>query len=155
MPPEDALIQAVADALIRFDASLPAQTVMHLYPRFPALTVILLARVRGAQQPLLDIFQGTRHRDLWLAAGNLLVANPPPGFVRALLQYFFVSFVFRVVEPAGKAVDDGVSGGCAGDMYMMTDERFRDWPRMPICGERGQRARRIGFDMSSRELGIA
>src|SRR5580658_10376751 len=42
--PEAAALEAVADALIRLEAKLPADVVMHLYPRFPAQTIILLSR---------------------------------------------------------------------------------------------------------------
>src|SRR5580658_4420966 len=40
IPPEAAVMEAVADALIRLEAKLPADVVMHLYPRFPAQTII-------------------------------------------------------------------------------------------------------------------
>src|ERR1700734_2457763 len=41
VPPEDAAIEAVADALIQLGAKAPSSAVMHLYPRFPAVTMIL------------------------------------------------------------------------------------------------------------------
>ncbi len=126
--PEAAVMEVVADALIRLEAKLPADVVMHLYPRFPAQTIILLSRASDNAGPLMEIFQKTKSRDLWLAAGNLLAAHPPPGFVRTLLGRAVTTLSFRVVwtEPEQGG---GVGGGCAGDSVMIPDENFRDWPK--------------------------
>ncbi len=40
-------IEAVADALIRLEAKLPADVVVHLYPRFPAQTISFTANMPG------------------------------------------------------------------------------------------------------------
>lgn len=77
VPPDDAAILAVADALIRLRAQLPAETVTHLYPQFPAQTIILLSRAPHNTTSLLKIFQTMHSRDLWLAAGDLLALHPP------------------------------------------------------------------------------
>jgi hypothetical protein len=66
---EAAAMEAVADALIRLEAELPAEAVMHLYPRFPAQTIILLSRASDNAGPLMEIFQKTKSRDLWLGRG--------------------------------------------------------------------------------------
>jgi flavin-binding protein dodecin len=126
--PEAAAIAAVADALIRLDATLPADVVMHLYPRFPAQTIILLSRASDNPAPLMEIFRQTKSRDLWLAAGNLLAVHPPPGFVRALLGGAVTTFSFRVVW-TGTEAGFGC-GGCASDYFMRPDENFRDWPKV-------------------------
>jgi hypothetical protein len=126
--PEAAAMEAVADALIRLEAKLPADVVMHLYPRFPAQTIILLSRASDNSGPLMEIFQKTKSRDLWLAAGNLLAVHPPPGFVRMLLGSAVTTLSFRVVwtEPEEEG---GVGVGCASDSVMMPNENFRDWPK--------------------------
>jgi hypothetical protein len=129
MPPEAAAIEAVADALIRLQAALPADTVMRLYPQFPAQTIILLSRASENTAPLFEIFQTTRSRDLWLAAGNLLALRPTPEFVHSLLGGFVASFTFHVVPLSSDASGYGASWGCAGDFMMRHDEAFADWPR--------------------------
>jgi hypothetical protein len=126
--PEAAVMEAVADALIRLEAKLPADVVMHLYPRFPAQTIILLSRASDNSGPLMEIFQKTKSRDLWLAAGNLLAVHPPPGFVRTLLSGAVTTFSFRVVWTDPE--EGGGVGGCEGDSVMMPDENFRDWPKV-------------------------
>jgi hypothetical protein len=57
--PADAATEAVADALIQLGAKLPAETVMHLYPNFPAQTIILLSRASENTEPLLSIYKST------------------------------------------------------------------------------------------------
>jgi hypothetical protein len=129
MPPEAAAIEAVADALIRLQATLPADTVMRLYPQFPAQTIILLSRASENTAALLEIFQTTQSRDLWLAAGNLLALRPTPEFVHSLLSGFVASFTFHVVPPSSDAWGSGASSGCAGDFLMSHDTAFGDWPK--------------------------
>jgi hypothetical protein len=129
MPPEAAAIEAMADALIRLQATLPADAVMHLYPQFPAQTIILLSRASDNTTALLEIFQTTASRDLWLAAGNLLALHPPPEFVRSLLGGFVESFTFHVVLPSSDAGGYGMGGGCAGDYMMSHEPSFADWPK--------------------------
>lgn len=76
----------------------------------------------------MGIFRKTKSRDLWLAAGNLLAVNPPPGFVRALLGGAVTTFSFRVVSIETQE-EGAVGGGCAEDFFMTADEDFRDWPK--------------------------
>lgn len=129
VPAEDAAILAVADALIQLEAKLAAATVMHLYPQFPAQTIILLSRASDNVAPLLEIFRTTPSRDLWLASGNLLALHPPHEFVYSLLDGFTVTFVFHVFSGSDEKGIPEVHEGCAGDTYMVPDEAFRDWPR--------------------------
>jgi hypothetical protein len=126
--PADAAIEAVADALIQLEAKLPAETVMHLDPNFPAQTIILLSRASDNTEPLLGIYKSTKWGDLWLAAGNLLTLHPTSEFVRSLLNGVVVSFSFRVV-PQDEARGSGGSWGCSGDSLMDPDKAFADWPR--------------------------
>ena len=140
---EAAVIEAVADALIRLDAKVPAEVVMHLYPRFPAQTIILLSRAPDNSGPLIQIFRETKSRDLWLAAGNLLAVHSPPGFVRTLLSGAVTNFSFRVVwtRPEDEAAE---GGGCAGDYMMTHDEHFRDWPKARMYRiNHGENARNV------------
>jgi len=126
--PEAAAMEAVADALIRLEARLPADVVMHLYPRFPAQTIILLSRASDNSGALMEIFEKTKSRVLWLAAGNLLAAHPPPGFVRALLGGLVTSFSFRVVWTDPEA-GFGFGGGCGCGGGLGPNDDFRDWPK--------------------------
>ena len=127
--PDTASMEAVADALIQLEAKLPAATVMHLYPQFPAQTIILLSHSPDNSDALLEIFRTTPWRDLWLAAGNLLVKKPPPGFVRSLLAGVVDTFDFRVVPPASPSDDPQYAEGCAADFFMAPDKTFQDWPK--------------------------
>ena len=131
VPPEAAAIEAVADASIRLQATLPADTIMHLYPQFPAQTIILLSRASDNAAALLQIFQTTTSRDLWLAAGNLLALHPTPEFVRSLLGGFVENFTFYVVPPSpmGWADADG-GGGCAVDFAITRETAFEGWPKV-------------------------
>jgi hypothetical protein len=129
MPPEAAAIEAVADALIQLQAVLPGDVVMHLYPQFPAQTIILLSRASDNTAPLLHIFQTTSSRDLWLASGNLLALHPPPEFVRSLLNDVVETFTFRVVAPSDQTEPSRIGSGCAGDFLMSHDPAFADWPK--------------------------
>lgn len=126
--PEDAAIEAVADALIQLKAALPVATIMHLYPNFPAQTIILLSRAPDNTAPLLEIYRSTPWRDLWLAAGNLLALHSTSEFVSLLLSRMVVSFDFRVV-PQDEVEPPGVGSGCSGDSVMDRDARFTDWPK--------------------------
>jgi hypothetical protein len=131
VPPEVAASEAVADALIQLEASLPAATIMHLYPQFPAQTIILLSRSPDSAAALLEIFRTTHSGDLWLAAGNLLAARPPvpPGFARALLSGIVANFVFWVVPQSDKTEYGDGRSGCASDFLMVPDKAFADWPK--------------------------
>jgi hypothetical protein len=126
--PADAAIEAVADALIQLEAKLPAETVMHLYPNFPAQTIVLVSRARENSESLLGIYKSTPWGDLWLAAGNLLALHPTSEFVRSLLNGVVVSFSFRVV-PQDEAERPVVGDGCAADFMMDPDKAFADWPK--------------------------
>jgi hypothetical protein len=158
MPPEAAEIEAVADALIQLQAVLPGDVVMHLYPQFPAQTIILLSRASDDTAPLLHIFETTRWRDLWLAAGNLLALHPPPEFVRSLLDGVVATFTFRVVAPSDQTEPSRMGSGCAGDFMMSHDPAFADWPKARmyrlITNERESRLIASGRPQNSFAPGI-
>ena len=84
----DAML-AVLDALIQLRAPVPTEQAHKLYAEFPAPSLILLIRSPDDKVPaLFDIFQTARANANWLAAGNVLVKKPPPGFATALLSRF-------------------------------------------------------------------
>jgi hypothetical protein len=120
VPPEVAAIEAVADALIQLEARLPAATIMHLYPQFPAQTMILLSRSPDSTAAVLEIFQTTHSGYLWLAAGNLRAVHPPvpPGFARSLLSGFVAKFVFWVVPLSDKTEHSDARPVCYSDFVM-------------------------------------
>jgi hypothetical protein len=129
VPPEVAAIEAVADALIQLEARLPAATIMHLYPQFPAQTMILLSRSPDSTAAVLEIFQTTHSGYLWLAAGNLRAVHPPvpPGFARSLLSGFVAKFVFWVVPLSDKTEHSDARPVCYSDFVMPADKAFADW----------------------------
>ncbi len=95
----DAAIQAVADALIQLHVPVPADVAMNLWPKFPALTMILLARADNNRAALMKILESAEDDEVFLAAGSLLAASPPPGFARALLDRMTVRISFFVIDP--------------------------------------------------------
>jgi len=127
--PETAAIEAVADALIQLQAKLPAATVMHLYPDFPAQTIILLSRSPDNADALLQIFQTTHEPARWLAAGNLLSLQPSPEFVRAVLADISVRFTFEVIPPGAEAFGLGSGGGSGGSSYVVVNDLYENWPK--------------------------
>ena len=111
VPAGVAEIEAVADALIQLQARLDAATVMHLYPQFPSLTIILLSRATHNGAALFQVFQTAQSRALWLAAGNLLALHPSREFVYSLLDKMVIRLVFRVT--AGGTSGHSADGGAA------------------------------------------
>jgi hypothetical protein len=85
---EDELaMESIADAIIRSDLKPAAADARKLYPQFPALAMILLARAPDDRQAALwSIFERAQVPEVWLAAANLLANEPPPGFVSKLLD---------------------------------------------------------------------
>ena len=69
---EDELaLESIADAIIRSDLQPPAADSRKLYPEFPALAMILLARAPDDKQAALwSIFEQTQAPEVWLAAAG-------------------------------------------------------------------------------------
>ena len=103
----DAML-GVLDALIQFDAPVPAIDAQRVYPEFPVQSLILLSRSQEDTTPaLLTIFQSERRWPAaWLAAGNLLAERRAGGFAAAVVEGMTVHALVQVTE--------GGSGGGAG-----------------------------------------
>jgi hypothetical protein len=126
---EDELaMESIADAIIRSDLQPPATDSRKLYPQFPALAMILLARAPDDRQAALwSIFERAQVPEVWLAAANLLAKEPPPGFISKLLDDF--SMFVRILVFGGK----GGGGASYGDCYRITKPPTpfpAGWPRI-------------------------
>jgi len=96
------------DALIGLGAAVPPEDARKLYPEFAAQSLILLVRSQtNAQSELFDIFHSVHANWNWLAVGNKLMKNPPPGFAALLLGRFTQHITVSVV-------DAGFGGGSGG-----------------------------------------
>lgn len=105
-------LRAIADALIQLEAQVPADWVMKLPHGFSAQQVILLARSPDNRGQLMQIFKEARTPLVWLAAANLLAADPDADFANLLLDSFHVGANLRVVTPENTYGTCG--GGCGG-----------------------------------------
>jgi hypothetical protein len=125
-------VEAVADAIIKSDLPVPAGDARQLYPKFPALAMILLSRSPDDNHAaLLSILNQAKAGEVWLACANLLARNPSPEFVIRLLDEFSIFLRLLVFEP-------GTGGGMSfGDCGPSTDPTAglripEDWPPMSI-----------------------
>ena len=96
----DAML-GVLDALIQFDAPVPAADAQRIYPEFPVQSLVLLARSQeDTADALLDIFRNEqRWQAAWLAVGNLLSARRAAGFAAAVIEGMTVHLQVIVTEP--------------------------------------------------------
>ena len=110
----DAML-GVLDALIQFDAPVPAADAQRIYPEFPVQSLVLLARSQeDTADALLDIFRNEqRWQVAWLAAGNLLSARRAAGFAAAVIEGMTVHLQVIVTEP-GVGFGGGQSSCCGG-----------------------------------------
>jgi hypothetical protein len=125
-------LEAVADAIIKADVPVPAQDARRLYPKFPALAMILLSRRPDDNQAALGSILGeTKTVEVWLAAANLMARNPSPEFVIKLLDDFDIWVRLLVFD---REIDGGMS---FGDCYTLTDtvqglKIPEDWPPISV-----------------------
>ncbi len=110
----DAML-GVLDALIQFDAPVPAADAQRIYPEFPVQSLVLLARSQeDTADALLDIFRNEqRWQAAWLAVGNLLSARRAAGFAAAVIEGMTVHLQVIVTEP-GVGFGGGQSSCCGG-----------------------------------------
>lgn len=131
----------VLDALIQFDAQVPAVDAERIYPEFPVQSLILLSRSQEDAAPaLMTIFRSEqRWPAAWLAAGNLLLQKHAEGFAAAVLAGMTVHV--RVIVTASDS--GGVVGGsttcCGGGLAGPRP----GWPPLGVyafggCGDRLQ-----------------
>jgi len=130
--PDEFALEAVADALIKADVAVPSYEARQLYPKFPALAMILLARSPDDNHAaLLSILNEAKAGEVWLASANLLAKNPSPEFVRQLLDDFQIFVRILVFRP-------GTGGGMSyGDCYTTPDPTAgvripEGWPPISI-----------------------
>lgn len=111
----DAML-GVLDALIQFDAPVPAADAQRIYPEFPVQSLVLLARSQeDTADALLDIFRNEqRWQAAWLAVGNLLSARRAAGFAAAVIEGMTVHLQVIVTEPQTGGGFGGGSFCCAG-----------------------------------------
>lgn len=125
---DDQALLVVLDALILLNAEVDPDSAGALYPKFPVLALVLLAHSReDARGTLLGILDSATSRSMmdWLAAADLLAANPPPDFAARLLREISIHATVQVLSPG----EDGVGHGCAGDCAGSLGESPRsDWP---------------------------
>jgi hypothetical protein len=124
--PEELALEAVADALIKADVPVPAREARGLYPKFPALAMILLSRSPDNNHAeLISILDETKTGEVWLACANLLALTPSAEFVIRQLDEFQVFLRVLVFEP-------GQGGGISyGDYYTISEPALQipdNWP---------------------------
>ncbi|HUE00196.1 MAG TPA: hypothetical protein VMR62_11540 [Bryobacteraceae bacterium] len=136
----DAML-GVLDALIQFDAPVPAGDSQRIYPEFPVQSLILLARSQeDTTDALLDIFRNEqRWQVAWLAAGNLLAARRAGGFAATVIEGMTVHVQVIVTEPLTGV---GFGGGSSCCMGGSTNPKA-GWPPLGVysfggCGEHAQ-----------------
>ncbi len=129
---EDLALEAVADAIIKADVPVPAADASRLYPKFPALAMILLSRSPDDNRAaLLSIFGEAKAGEVWLACANLLARNPSPEFVIQLLDEFNIFLRILVFEPG---TGGGMSyGDCGAISEALPGLRITEnWPAISI-----------------------
>jgi hypothetical protein len=129
---EELALEAVADAIIKADVPVPATDARRLYPKFPALAMILLSRSPDDNRvALLSILGEAKAGEVWLESANLLARNPSPEFVIRLLDEFSIFVRILVFEP-------GTGGGMSyGDCYLISEASpglriTENWPAISI-----------------------
>ena len=113
--------RAVLDSLIRLRISVPSDSLMPLYERFPYETLIILARSpRENREDLLSIAERQGCEVCWVAACNLLAENRAPGFAAFLLKSVKIKVEIAVSDKGNKGYGYGSGGsyghgiGCGG-----------------------------------------
>jgi hypothetical protein len=130
--PDEFALEAVADALIKADVEVPSYEARQLYPKFPALAMILLSRPSDDNHAaLLSILNEAKAGEVWLVSANLLAKNPSPEFVIQLLDDFQIFVRILVFRP-------GTGGGMSyRDCYNLADATAdvrvpEGWPPISI-----------------------
>jgi hypothetical protein len=130
--PDEFALEAIADALIKADVAVPSDEARQLYPKFPALAMILLSRSSDDNhRALVSILNQAKAAEVWLTSANLLAKNPSPEFVIQLLDDFEIFLRILVFRP-------GMGGGMSyGDCYNMPDPTAgvripEGWPPISI-----------------------
>jgi hypothetical protein len=102
---------AILDALIRLDATLPAQTLRSSFDRCPIQALILLANASsGRDEMLLSLLESTSGFR-WQAAANFLLMTKPPGFARRLLAGLHLRLAIYVTDQHNVGFGSGLGRG--------------------------------------------
>lgn len=103
--------RAVLDSLIRLGISVPYDSLMPLYERFPHETLIILARSPSEnRKALLSIAEQPRLEVCWVAACNLLAENRAPGFASFLLKSLKIKIEIAVSDEGTRGYGYGIGG---------------------------------------------
>jgi hypothetical protein len=125
-------LEAVADAIIKADVPVPSTDARRLYPKFPALAMILLSRSPDDNRAaLLSILGEAKAGEVWLACANLLARNPSPKFVIQLLDEFNIFVRILVFD---RVIDGGMSyGDCYSTSEALPGLTFpENWPPISV-----------------------
>src|SRR5262245_18852113 len=136
---EDGFVyRAVLDSLIRLDISAPSDSLMPLYKRFPAQTLIILARSPFKNsEALLSIAEHPGSEACWVAACNLLAESNAHGFAAFLLKSVKIKVEITVSEKGNTMSGSfGSSSSVACGIFQVPDGfpptalyRLTDLPR--------------------------
>jgi hypothetical protein len=111
---DDRAFLVVLDTLIQLNADVAPDLLAGLYTKFPASTLILLARSgEDARGALFDVMDNAKSRTDWLTAADLLAANPPGGFAARLLSAISMYATIHVLSP-GQGWGSGGASSCCG-----------------------------------------
>ena len=117
--------RAVLDSLITLRISVPSDRLAPLYERFPAQTLIILARSPSENsEALLSIAEQPGSEVSWVAACNLLAESKAPGFASFLLRSLKIEVEIAVSEKGNRIVGSGGlwgSSGCALPFHITND----------------------------------
>jgi hypothetical protein len=125
----DAML-VVLDALIEMgkEKEVPVEQSKKLYSEFTFQSLILLIHSNDDARlsVLLDVFRTERFAAAWLAAGNVLVEKPQPGFAADLLAKHTRHLAIRVID-SKSGVGPGFGQGCCGDAIA---KQKTGWPKV-------------------------
>ena len=109
----DLLLAAVLDALIQLHGDVPKANSEALYPEFPVQALVLLSRTSDdARDALSKIMDSATQPITWLAAADLLAADPPAGFTARLVKAITIHMTIELLSPGQGGIGRGEGGSC-------------------------------------------
>ena len=131
----DRVLDFVLDALIRLDAQVSIDRIRKAGRAFNPERTILLARVAGNTDALLEILDQSTWRDSadwtadWVVVANLLAPHPPPGFAARVWDRLQPSLTVSVRDEQTAPYPLGGSGRSCGDWGPPERDRAGRWFR--------------------------